>query len=545
MNFRKSIIYLSVFLIISLLPIPVHAEDLAITAEEFLTYFEESKEEQQMFEEFLMNSKTSNMGLMRGVGLERVDRIIAFGDGSHYISLMQFNGRVVFCANPYISAGYGLEYDESYDWANLSWQTQWRIWMLVRYGYQEEATNAMYVATQTMIWEALGFYEEPWMDISQERQRIETRISERMHQVSFAQATIDTGYMQELILTDGNNVLPSMEFRCDEGLICEKRGNNLHVTLIDREFQPSNNNVYLYRRGNSDPSWVGIVYVKGGYQPVISVTDWIEPSIDNYLTIRLGYADFSIEKKNEEEIFLPGHKFLLAYDEMFTELVGEFETDDNGKIVFENIMAGIYYLKETETTIEYELNPTVYKVSVISNNSNRQEVINKKRILQVVIVKEEIGKELRLNGAEFQLYLIEEGEEFIEEYIAGALFIKGEPGTAYKVYAEESNIDVDEPLYVFVTNTYGEIIEYIQEGQYLVLDEENNTYEYKVEKGLAYALEFEYGTVLKLCEVKAPSGYRLTNNSCQTIEVVAEKEAEEVYVLFENPRIIIPNMGNR
>ena len=546
MRVRESIIYVSAILIvfISFLSTAVSAKELSITSEEFREYFEENKEEQQAFEEFLYRSETSNAGLLRGLGLERIERIVAFGDGSHYISFMRFNGRVVFCANPYISAAYGLEYDESYDWYNLSWQTQWRIWMLVRFGYQEEATNAMYVATQTMIWEALGFYESPWMDISQERQRIEERISGRTRQVSFAQSLIDTGYMQKLTLTDTNNVLNSMEISCDEGLVCEKNGNNLHITLIDREFSHRSNNVYLSRHGNTDPSWVGIVYVKGAYQPVLSVTDWIEPGIDNYLTIRLGYGDLAIEKKNEDGVFLPGHKFQLAYDEYFLEIVDEFETNEEGNIICEGIMAGVYYLREVETTIEYELNSTIYKVDVKANTSNRQEVINKRRKLQIVIEKEEIGKDLRLNGATFQLFLVEEEEEYIDEYIAGAFFVKGKPNTLYKVFAKESELSITEPLYEFVTDSFGEIIEYISEGEYLVLDEEDNVFVYKVEKGFAYAPEFEYGSTVKLCEVKAPSGYQLIHDSCQLIEIIAEKGVNEVHVLFENPRVVIPNMGN-
>jgi|GEM_PF-6360111 len=446
----------------------IMAEELSISEEEYHNYFNGDEVEVAEFRDFLIKTTQSKAHLFRSFNLERVNRVVQFGDGTRWISILKVNGRIVFCANPYITAGIGMGYDESYDWGNLSWEAQWRIWMIARFSYQVEPTDAMYVAAQTMIWEALGFYESPWMDISVERERIESRISQRNKKVSFSGNEYQLRLQEKTVLVDTNDVLQNMVITCPEGMTCLKENNELHLTINHPDFVGESQNIRIYQEGNLDPTWVGIVYTKNEYQPVLAVTDWIDPGNEAYISVKLGKGNLIIDKKGEYGKLLSDQKFYLAYDDLFQDIIDEYTTDENGKILLEHLVAGTYYLKEIETTVEYELNPKVYKIQVNPNETITIEVINHFRKIDLIVEKvDENQKGVYLNGATFQIFQLAEEETFLGEYISGALFIKGQAGVKYKVYQKGDDFNLMNLKYEFVTNDYGEILEYIEEGEYI------------------------------------------------------------------------------
>lgn len=83
-------------------------------------------------------------------------------------------------------------------------------------------------------------------------------------------------------------------------------------------------------------------------------------------------ADLELVKKNiESQEVISNVGFQLFYDRNCTkEKTIEYRTNNDGKVVFENLREGTYYLKETfYDTEKYKLNDTVYEVKVDVNNN--------------------------------------------------------------------------------------------------------------------------------------------------------------------------------
>lgn len=91
-------------------------------------------------------------------------------------------------------------------------------------------------------------------------------------------------------------------------------------------------------------------------------------------------TQISILKKDEEsEEVLENVKFDFSNSEeqkLFTDLV----TDQDGKIIIENLLPGKYYIKETESLEGYELNTEVYEIE-INYGEQKEIVITNKKIV--------------------------------------------------------------------------------------------------------------------------------------------------------------------
>jgi len=83
-------------------------------------------------------------------------------------------------------------------------------------------------------------------------------------------------------------------------------------------------------------------------------------------------ANLELVKKNSEnQATIANVGFQLFYDRNCTDnKTIEYRTNNEGKVVFENLRAGTYYLKETDYDKEnYRLNDTIYKVVVTESNN--------------------------------------------------------------------------------------------------------------------------------------------------------------------------------
>ncbi len=90
-------------------------------------------------------------------------------------------------------------------------------------------------------------------------------------------------------------------------------------------------------------------------------------------TNRRSYGQVYLEKSNTDEESVPGTEFTLFNDAECTEAAQDYEgnrlvseTDDYGRIWFDGLKWGTYYLKETKKPPEDILNPTR------SGNKHRQ-----------------------------------------------------------------------------------------------------------------------------------------------------------------------------
>ena len=89
-------------------------------------------------------------------------------------------------------------------------------------------------------------------------------------------------------------------------------------------------------------------------------------------------TDIEITKIDEDDTSkrLAGAKFTIYTDEAMTKVLAESEaSNENGKIVFQNLKAGTYYIKETKSPAYYDRNNEAVKVHIYKDDSGRLNAI--------------------------------------------------------------------------------------------------------------------------------------------------------------------------
>ena len=116
-----------------------------------------------------------------------------------------------------------------------------------------------------------------------------------------------------------------------------------------------------------------------------------------------GTGKIEVIKKDDLGNLLPGVKFGLFTDSKATNKISEAITGKDGKLVFNNVVARDYWIKELETLPTHVLNPEIKKVTVNGGDTQKVEYTNEiiKGKIKVTKVDEETGA--KLQGAEFEV----------------------------------------------------------------------------------------------------------------------------------------------
>ena len=125
----------------------------------------------------------------------------------------------------------------------------------------------------------------------------------------------------------------------------------------------------------------------------------------------------------DEPNYLAGVTFELSTDETFTNIVDTKKTDGNGRIVFDNLELGTYYVREKSTLQHYVLNDEVFKVELTEHGQVKTIELENN------LVKADIGLHkvdgtnhaIALQGAEFTMYADKECTEKLDEAITNQL----------------------------------------------------------------------------------------------------------------------------
>lgn len=117
----------------------------------------------------------------------------------------------------------------------------------------------------------------------------------------------------------------------------------------------------------------------------------------------VSFGDLVLTKTDENGKILPGAKFVLL--NAGGTIIQSGITQNDGKLRFNNLVAGQYSLRETEAPEGYELNKNDYQVNVTTGDTKAITVVNntKKQYGAIEVQKNDEGGN-PLEGAEFTLF---------------------------------------------------------------------------------------------------------------------------------------------
>ncbi|MFV0480135.1 MAG: SpaA isopeptide-forming pilin-related protein [Anaerorhabdus sp.] len=553
-------------------------DNIEINDYEYSDYWTESQELMSVenFQDYY-NSGNNEIKETRGQ-LVRVRQVATFNGGANWISIMSVDGKVVFCLDPTVSAGIGMEYNQSNDWHLLSWDVQTRIWYVIRFGYQEYGSDDYYIASQILIWRALGHWITPSVNVDSQIAQIEANINNFGTPVSFNNQTLELEYQVPFTITDTNGVLNKYSVSCPSGITCSKYGNELTVTVDKLNFEKSGS-IKITSPGTNDPGWIGVVFVLPGSQSVASVLKQ-DPSSDYKLNLKMISGDLKIIKLDEYgESTIAGNVFEIAWDSEFNDIIGEYTTNSDGVIEINGYLPpGTYYVREIAVSDPYVLNEEVFEVVIERNKLTELVVQNDLREVYLELFKiDEEEVELYLDGAVFSVTDItdydivvdkescsvnevEEGKESIQvclpsvvgknfefNVVTGNQYIRlydFEDNTIpYNGVVQisnnenfEENLEIsteveEEPLFVYLeveTDEYGllnisELNLTPAAVYYYRLPDSDKVQKFTVlgeEDLLGYAsLPLKYGRKYEVCEIEPPVGYEMPLEPCKVFDM--------------------------
>ena len=194
----------------------------------------------------------------------------------------------------------------------------------------------------------------------------------------------------------------SKDIEEEYGVILEKNNNSILIknvpTNIDFEInvqakQDINNNVYFFYPEGGHSESQSLVGMSSG---TINVSNNKNIKVENkYNSVTINKKD-SITKKEIE-----GVKFKISNTSDFSEYSFESITDKEGKITFNEIPNGTWYIKEVSTPLGYINNKEIIKIEIKDKNIEI-DIFNDPYSKIKIIKENELGK--RLDGALFELY---------------------------------------------------------------------------------------------------------------------------------------------
>lgn len=426
-----------------------------------------------------INSEISSFSTLDFV--RRVGRIQGTSS-TMYFSIMEIDGILVYCIQPGIYAGTGKEYTVNYDL--LDEQMKQKLFRITNVGYQNAGheEDKWFVATQLAIWRALGFtqYSAKTMngevwDVSEEVAEIERMADSFGNSASFTGQTLNVDKGVPITVEDTHGVISGFEILSEDGLIVEQDGNRLTLTMTGTHKEKK-------IAGSKGLKTGGLVYARQGNQSVYMVTRTSEP-VSYELKLKLKMGDVKVSKINEHgELAMGKHQFeLLDEQGKQMEINGENTfTIENGMLEIRNqIPKGTYILKEVSTVYPYQLSKQEVMFEIDSETLNEVEFVNEFVETELTVVKKDEVTQQLLDGAEFTVSVLQ---------LDGTWKIRTK-GTA-------------------------------KNGEMKV-------------SGL------KYGDTIKVCEVKAPLGYLISEANCQIVKMLPA-EQEGIELEFTNRRNQIP-----
>lgn len=303
-----------------------------------------------------------------------------------YAQRYTLNGVTAYCIEP----GKDIDteiYSSTTDFSitNLSKEVIDYIRLVAYYGYDYENHNTMnyYLAAQELMWNKITNRQTYWVstldqngpriDISKEKEEIESLIKNHNKLPSFANKTQKKSVGSSITLSDYNNALSNYEItninvdnfnptinNNDLYLPPYKKTNDIEIEFTKKNYQNKAN--FIYYQGTNQK------LISAGYLEPITFKLYIN-NIGGYLTIN------KLDKETNKNI-PQGYSSTLenakygVYDK-YNYLVETLTTNKEGiATIKEPLRLGNYYVKEITPSTGYELDETKYPFELTTANEH-------------------------------------------------------------------------------------------------------------------------------------------------------------------------------
>ncbi len=281
------------------------------------------------------------------------------------------------------------------------------------YDYPNHQTLRYKMATQLMIWEAIGGQQnEVWteiggggkfIDLKDERDEINRLINQHGLKPSFDLTRHKIIVGEELVLTDENNVLSNFRILYQLNSQSRIEGNNLYIKFNSKEDLTFNlvNNSYTDK-------YTKFYYADGSQkQAYFGISDLTNVYVNIFLEVV--YGEVEVTKTNQKGEKISNVVFGI-YNEA-NEEVCRITTDEYGYGKCDNLTYGSYTMKEISCPEGYKISDKIYSFNINSSTPKISYDISNKLIegtIEIYKTDSETGNisqgDATLKGAIYGIY---------------------------------------------------------------------------------------------------------------------------------------------
>ena len=311
------------------------------------------------------------------------------------------DGEIAFCVQPGILITEGSSYTRS----NFSHSELRKIEHIAYVGWQlSSKTDEDYLATQFMIWEALGatIDNTSYSGYTSKKVQIQDKVDSLFKKKpSFNGIEENIKIGESITLTDTNKVFSNYSLTSkSEGITISKSGNKLTITASNNT--PENATV-KFQAIKAECVGTSILFSSSTSQDVVSFKVGDPVTITINLNVEK-YGSLKITKQDEDGAIVPKTSFKVSKNADMSAPIGTYTTGADGSVTVNDLLPQKYYVQETAVPSHLVLDNTIHEVTVEANQTTTYTARNNwvKGKVQLRKIDPDSGKQVA--GATYAIY---------------------------------------------------------------------------------------------------------------------------------------------
>lgn len=328
-----------------------------------------------------------------------------FGQESYYIYV---DGEIAFCVEP----GQLVDVNANYSASKYSSAQRTTIENIAYVGWElSNKTDEDYIATQYMIWEALGatLNSTSYSGYSAKKRQIQNKIDLLFNtNPSFTGDTINLKVGESVTLTDANGVFNNYSLSSKStGITISKSRNKLTITA---NANAPENATISYQLVKEECVGTTMLYSAVGSQDCITAKKSDPKGILIHLNVEK-YGSLKITKQDEDGTYVPDTSFKVSANADMSDPIGTYTTGSDGTVTINELTPDTYYVQETAVPDHLVLDPTVHSITVQANQTATFTARNNWKKGRVLIRKTDQDSGKQVAGAVYAIYDADDDQE--------------------------------------------------------------------------------------------------------------------------------------